>query len=171
MLEEEITRLRASSSGEQPKQIREWAPQIAIGIPIMIPDDYVPDLGLRLGLYKRIGDIETAEDIADMREELIDRFGNLPKEVANLLAVVEIKILCLACGIDRVNAGAKGALIGFRNNVFAEPEKLMNMVLSSFGTLKVRPDQRLFIEKDLSSYEVRVQTIRQTIAKIAALLK
>jgi len=171
LLEEEITRLRASSSGEQPKQIREWAPQIAIGIPIMIPDDYVPDLGLRLGLYKRIGDIETAEDIADMREELIDRFGNLPKEVANLLAVVEIKILCLSCGIDRVNAGAKGALIGFRNNVFAEPEKLMNMVLSSFGTLKVRPDQRLFIEKDLSSYEVRVQTIRQTIAQIAALLK
>lgn len=171
LLEEEIARLRASNSGEQQKQIREWAPQIAIGIPIMIPDDYVPDLGLRLGLYKRIGDIENMDEVADMREELIDRFGNLPKEVANLLAVVEIKILCLSCGIDRINAGAKGALIGFHNNIFAEPEKLMNMVISSFGLLKVRPDQRLFLEKDLSSYETRVQTIKQYVAKIAALVQ
>ena len=169
LLEEEIARIRAAGDNSVVKS-REWAPQISIGIPIMIPDDYVPDLGLRLGLYKRIGDITAKEEIEDMREELIDRFGNLPKEVANLLSVVEIKILCFACGIDRVNAGAKGALIGFHNNIFAAPEKLMNMVLSSFGVLKVRPDQRLFIEKDLSSYEVRVQTIKQTIAQIAALL-
>lgn len=169
LLEEEIARLRAAAENVV-VQSREWAPQIAIGIPIMIPDDYVPDLGLRLGLYKRIGDITNKEEIADMREELVDRFGNLPKEVANLLSVVEIKILCFACGIDRINAGAKGALIGFHNNVFAEPEKLMNMVLSSFGAIKIRPDQRLFIEKDLSSYETRVQTVKQTVAQIAALL-
>ena len=170
LLEEEINRLRASSSKTQQVQLREWTPQISIGIPIMIPDDYVPDLGLRLGLYKRIGDIEHSEEIADMREELIDRFGNLPKEVDNLLSVVEMKILCLACGIDRINAGAKGALIGFHNNVFAAPEKLMNMVLASFGEFKVRPDQRIFIEKDLSSYETRVKVIKQAITKIASLL-
>ena len=78
--------------------------------------------------------------------------------------------MCFACGIDRINAGAKGALIGFHNNTFAAPEKLMNMILSSFGAIKIRPDQRLFIEKDLSSYDTRVQTIKQTIAQIAALL-
>ena len=170
LLEEEINRLRASATETKQVQLREWTPQISIGIPIMIPDDYVPDLGLRLGLYKRIGDIEHREEIADMREELIDRFGNLPKEVDNLLSVVEMKILCLACGIDRINAGAKGALIGFHNNVFAAPEKLMNMVLASFGEFKVRPDQRIFIEKDLSSYETRVKVIKQAITKIAALL-
>ena len=135
----------------------------------MIPETYVRDLGIRLGLYKRIGDIKTKDEIADIKEELIDRFGALPPEVVNLLTTVEIKILCKEAGIDRVDAGAKGVLIGFRGNVFANPEKLIDLIASSFGAIKVRPDQRLFIEKDLSSYDTRVSVIKQYIGKIAAL--
>ena len=78
--------------------------------------------------------------------------------------------MCRTAGIDRIDAGAKGLLIGFRNNVFANPEKLMELIVSSFGTIKVRPDQRLFIEKDLSSYDVRITTIKQYISKIVALI-
>ena len=170
MLEEEILRLRSGvMADEQRKQIEDWAPQISTGIPIMIPETYVRDLGIRLGLYKRIGDIKDAGALADMREELIDRFGPLPPEVENLLTTVEIKIACRRAGIDRIDAGAKGVLIGFRGNIFAYPEKLIDLVASSFGAIKVRPDQRLFIEKDLSSYDVRIKTIRQYIHKIAAL--
>lgn len=171
LLEEEINRLKAEeANNNKPLSVKDWAPQINIGIPIMIPEDYVSDLGLRLGLYKRIGDIADKEEIADIREELIDRFGNLPKEVDNLLTVVEIKLMCLDGGIDRINAGAKGFLLGFHNNVFKAPDKLMNMIIASFGVIKVRPDQRLFIEKDLSSYDVRVKVIKQYIANIIALL-
>ena len=170
MLEEEILRLRSGViADEQAKQIEDWAPQISTGIPIMIPETYVRDLGIRLGLYKRIGDIKDKEGIADIKEELIDRFGQLPPEVENLLSTVEIKIMCRQAGIDRVDAGAKGVLIGFRNNVFARPDKLIDMVASSFGAIKVRPDQRLFIEKDLSSYETRIAVIKQHINKIAGL--
>ena len=170
MLEEEILRLRSGViADEQAKQIENWAPQISTGIPIMIPEAYVRDLGIRLGLYKRIGDIKDKEGIADIKEELIDRFGQLPPEVENLLSTVEIKIMCRQAGIDRVDAGAKGVLIGFRNNVFARPDKLIDMVASSFGAIKVRPDQRLFIEKDLSSYETRIAVIKQHINKIAGL--
>ena len=127
------------------------------------------DLGIRLGLYKRIGDIKDKDALADMKAELIDRFGPLPPEVENLLTTVEIKIACRLAGIDRIDAGAKGVLIGFRGNVFACPEKLIELIASSFGTIKVRPDQRLFIERDLSSYAVRIATIRQYIDRIAAL--
>ena len=170
MLEEEILRLRSGViADEQAKQIQDWAPQISTGIPIMIPETYVRDLGIRLGLYKRIGDISDKEGIADIKEELIDRFGQLPSEVENLLATVEIKIMCRQAGIDRVDAGAKGLLIGFRNNIFAYPDKLINLIASSFGAIKVRPDQRLFVEKDLSSYDTRISTIKQYINKIAAL--
>lgn len=170
MLEEEVLRLRSGvMADEQLKQIEDWVPQISIGIPIMIPETYVRDLGIRLGLYKRIGDIKTKDEIADIKEELIDRFGALPPEVVNLLTTVEIKILCKEAGIDRVDAGAKGVLIGFRGNVFANPEKLIDLIASSFGAIKVRPDQRLFIEKDLSSYDTRVSVIKQYIGKIAAL--
>lgn len=170
MLEEEVLRLRSGVlADEQAKEVQDWAPQITTGIPIMIPESYVRDLGIRLGLYKRIGDIKDNEGIADMKEELIDRFGKLPPEVENLLTTVEIKIMCRTAGIDRVDAGAKGLLIGFRNNVFSKPEKLMDLIVSSFGAIKVRPDQRLFIEKDLSSYDTRVAVIKQYVGKIAAL--
>ena len=172
MLEEEILRLRAGVlADEQQREIKDWAPQITTGIPIMIPETYVRDLGVRLGLYKRIGEIENAEGVADMREELIDRFGPLPSEVDNLLKTVDIKILCREAGIDKIDAGAKGILITLRGNTFARPEKLMDFVFSSFGAVKVRPDQKLFIEKDLSEYAVRVETIRQYVAKIRNLLK
>ncbi len=170
MLEEEIMRLRSGAVvGEDNTTANDWAPQISTGIPIMIPESYVRDLGIRLGLYKRIGDIKDKEGLADIREELIDRFGDLPPEVENLLTTVEIKTMCKKASIDRVDAGAKGVLIGFKNNTFANPEKLMDLIISSFGAIKVRPDQRLFIEKDLSSYATRIATIKQYISKISAL--
>ena len=171
MLEEEILRLKSSGEGaNKDDKIQDWAPQITTGIPIMIPETYVRDLGIRLGLYKRIGDIKDKEGLADIKEELIDRFGHLPKEVENLLTTVEIKAMCRTAGIDRIDAGAKGLLIGFRNNVFVNPEKLMDLIISSFGTIKVRPDQRLFIEKDLSSYDVRIATIKQYVNKIVTIV-
>lgn len=172
MLEEEIMRLRAGAQDElRAKRIEDWSPQITTGIPIMIPEKYVRDLGVRLGLYKRIGELADNEEIADMREELTDRFGPLPEEVNNLLATVEIKLLCKDANIDKVDAGAKGILISLRNNVFAKPDKLIEFVASQFGAVKIRPDQKLFIEKDLSSYKTRVETIRKYVAKIQSLLQ
>ena len=169
MLEEEILRLKSSGAASKYDKIQDWAPQITTGIPIMIPENYVRDLGIRLGLYKRIGDVKDKEGLADVKEELIDRFGTLPKEVENLLTTVEIKAMCRTAGIDRIDAGAKGLLIGFRNNIFSQPEKLMDLIVSSFGTIKVRPDQKLFIEKDLSSYDVRITTIKHYVHKIASI--
>jgi len=169
LLEEEILRLRSGSLSDKTTENQDWAPQISTGIPIMIPENYVRDLGIRMGLYKRIADISDQESLADIREELIDRFGNLPPEVENLLATVEIKTLCRQASIDRIDAGAKGLLIGFRNNIFAHPDKLMDLIISSFGTIKVRPDQRLFIEKDLSSYANRIKTIKHYVSQIASL--
>ena len=124
------------------------------------------DLGVRLGLYKRIGGLKTVEEIYDMREELIDRFGPVPEEVENLLKTVEIKQICAMCGIERIAAGARGILIAFHNNTFKNVDKLMNFINSQGGAIKVRPDQRLFIERDLSVYKTRLDTIRKYAAKL-----
>ena len=170
MLEEEIMRLRSGVvADEQTPQVQDWAPQITTGIPIMIPETYVRDLGVRLGLYKRIGEISDDGGIADMREELIDRFGSIPPEVDNLLKTVEIKLLCRIANIEKIDAGAKGILIAFRNNVFSHPDKLLEFIQMSFGVIKVRPDQRLFIEKNLESYDVRVETIKNYVKKLSQL--
>ena len=169
MLEEEIRRLKEGEAQEV-KQVQDWVPQITIGIPIMIPESYVRDLGVRLGLYKRIGELKDKTGIIDMREELVDRFGKLPDEVDNLLKTVEIKLMCREANIEKIDAGAKGFLITFRNNVFAKPDALIDFINRQFGAVKIRPDQKLFVEKNLESYVTRVETIKSYVAKITALL-
>lgn len=170
MLEEEIMRQKAGTSADRQTTQEDWAPQITTGIPIMIPETYVRDLGVRLGLYKRIGEIKDKSGLLDMREELIDRFGKLPQEVDNLLKTVEIKQLCREANIEKVDAGAKGILIAFHNNIFKAPEKLIDFISKQFGSIKIRPDQKLFIEKNLESYQVRVETIKNYISKLAAMV-
>ena len=114
MLEEEIVRQKAAMQHQKANESAtvfaadDWAPQITTGIPIMIPENYVKDLGVRLGLYKRIGALKNNEEILDMREELIDRFGPIPSEVENLLTTIEIKQICYAANIAKIDAGAKG---------------------------------------------------------------
>ena len=170
MLEEEILRLKAGELAEKNKEVSDWAPQITTGIPIMIPETYVRDLGVRLGLYKRIGEIKDKNGILDMREELTDRFGPIPEEVDNLLKTVEIKQLCRLANVEKVDAGAKGILIAFHNNVFAATDQLFDFINKQFGAVKIRPDQKLFIEKNLESYAVRVETIKKYISHLAEML-
>lgn len=168
LLEEEINRIKAGVNNQSTSGTSEegYTVQILTGVPVIIPEKYVADLGIRLGLYKRIGNLKTAEEINDMREEMTDRFGSIPEEVENLLKTVEIKQLCLLCGIERIEAGARGILIVFHHNTFKNADKLIDFINRQFGIIKIRPDQKLFIEKDLTSYKVRLDTIKKYVSKI-----
>ncbi|MCQ2735280.1 MAG: transcription-repair coupling factor [Alphaproteobacteria bacterium] len=172
MLEEEIERQKNAHLQETQAIVgsTDWAPQITTGIPLMIPESYVGDLGLRLGLYRRIGALKDETEIADMREELTDRFGTIPPEVENLLQTIEIKQLCYKANISKIDAGAKGILLSFHNNTFAAAEKLIEMVAKSFGVLKIRPDQRLFLECNLASYTDRMARIKKLVTQLVDLL-
>ena len=171
MLEEEIARQKANIGSQKvaDEVQHDWAPQIVTGIPIMIPETYVKDLGVRLGLYKRIGDLQDRDAILDMKEELTDRFGAVPPEVDNLLKTVEIRQLCRKANIEKVEAGAKGILLTFHNNVFAKPEKLIDFVQKQFGAVKIRPDQKLLIEHNLENYAVRVDVLKSYVSKLVQL--
>ncbi len=105
-----------------------------------------------------------------MREELVDRFGKLPPEVDNLLKTVEIKQLAVMANVEKIDAGGKGILMSFHNNTFAAPDKLIEFVTKQFGAVKIRPDQKLFIEKNLEDYAVRVDTIKTYLRKLISLL-
>lgn len=163
MLEEEIIRQKTALSEDIATEfkVEDWAPQITTGIPIIIEEKYVKDLGVRLGLYKRIGSIKTNEELLDMREELIDRFGPIPSEVENLLTTIEIKQLCYKANISKIDAGAKGILITFHNDTFHSVDKLLDLVNRSFGVIKIRPDQKLFIEGNLQDYQKRIGLIKK----------
>ena len=97
----------------------------------------------------------------DIKEELIDRFGNIPSEVENLLTTIEIKQLCRQANIAKIDAGAKGILIAFHNDTFKAVDKLLDLVNKSFGVVKIRPDQKLFIEGNLSDYAKRISIIKK----------
>lgn len=166
MLSEEIARQKALMNNEKAADSADWSPQVITGIPVMIGENYVKDLGVRLGLYKRIGALKTTDEIYEMKAELVDRFGPLPSEVENLLSVVEIKEMCKDAGISKIEAGAKGILISFHNDTFAHVDKLIDLVNRSFGVIQIRPDQKLFVAGDLSSYQKRIEIIKKYVTML-----
>ncbi|MCZ6586345.1 MAG: transcription-repair coupling factor, partial [Alphaproteobacteria bacterium] len=130
MLEEAVAAARDSGGGEA---AAEWTPVIALGTPILIPETYVADLGLRLSLYRRIAALVEPGEIDGFAAEAIDRFGPLPAEVENLLQVVTLKKLCRDAGVEKLEAGPKGAVISFRDNAFANPAALIEFITSQVG--------------------------------------
>jgi transcription-repair coupling factor (superfamily II helicase) len=155
MLEEAVSTLKAG--GTPASEEGTWSPQITLGMPVMIPEAYVPDLQLRMGLYRRLADLEAQADIESFAAELIDRFGPLPEEVQHLLEIVTIKALCRRANVEKVDAGPKGVVITFRNNIFANPPGLMRWIQSEGSLAKVRPDQKVVVIRDWERPEKRLK--------------
>jgi len=171
MLEEAVAALRGGQEGEVEDQ---WSPRINLGTSVLIPEDYVPDLQVRLGLYRRLSGVETHDTIEAFAAELIDRFGPLPEEVRHLLDVVEIKGLCRQAGIEQIDAGPKGAVIAFRNKTFANPEGLIAFIREEGARVKLQPDHRLIYYANWATPEDRLQGTRELLkrlVKIAAAVK
>jgi len=148
----------------------EWSPQITIGTPVLIPEDYVTDLSVRLGLYRRIAALADRRESEAFAAELIDRFGPLPPEVENLLQIIAIKRACREAGVERVEAGPKGAVIALRGNRFANPAGLVELIQSQSGRLRLRPDQKLVYLRDWDSEAARIKGVTglmQTLVKLA----
>ncbi|HEX2764854.1 MAG TPA: transcription-repair coupling factor [Allosphingosinicella sp.] len=144
MLEEAI--LEARSGGEI-RADGDFSPQITVDAPIMIPEDYVPDLDLRMGLYRRMNELHSAEEIEPFAAELIDRFGKLPNETDNLLKVIQVKLNCRKAQVVKLDVGPKGALVHFHNDTFPDLEGLIAYVQRLKGTAKLRPDSKLVITR------------------------
>jgi transcription-repair coupling factor (superfamily II helicase) len=166
MLEEAVAEARGAARTETAEA---WAPQINLGMPVLIPENYVADLGVRLSLYRRLGGLVDAAEIEAFAAELVDRFGPLPVEVENLLEVIAIKRLCRAAGIDKVEAGPKGCLLSFRQNRFARPEKLVAYIGRRASDINLRPDHKLVVRQNWDSAKSRVSGIRTLMKEIAAL--
>ena len=166
MLEEAVANLRGGDLAEAQEQ---WSPQISIGTSVLIPESYVSDLQLRLGLYRRLSSLETRADIDNFAAELTDRFGELPEEVRHLLDVMEIKGLCRTASIATIDAGPKGALIAFRKSAFPNPEGLVQVVTRSKGLFKVQADQKLVFRADWDLPEKRLKGVRALVAELADL--
>jgi len=168
LLEEAVAQAKA---GDQPVAVEDgWTPQINLGIPVLIPESYVSDLQVRLELYRRLSHLTEQGEIDAFAAEMIDRFGKLPGEVRNLLDLMAIKQICRKAGVEKLEAGPKGVVIGFRDNVFARPDKLIAFIAAKKGTVKVRPnDQRLILMQGWSDAKARVDGVSRFVGEIADL--
>ncbi len=147
MLEEAIAKIRAGEMEGLSEADDQWAPQINLGVPVLIPEPYVPDLDVRLGLYRRLSGLTTKVELEGFAAELIDRFGPLPKEVNTLLLIVRIKAMCKRAGISKLDGGPKGATIQFHNDKFASPQGLVQFIQDQDGLAKVK-DNKIVVRRD-----------------------
>ncbi len=146
MLEDAILAAKAGAMGLEAKP-ETVSPQITVDAPIMIPEDYVPDLAVRMALYRRLNDARDKAEIEAMAAEMIDRFGALPDATSNLVRLIEIKHQAIEANIAKIDVGARGTLVAFHNDDFPDGPGLIAYVDRLKGTARLRPDMKLVIDR------------------------
>jgi transcription-repair coupling factor (superfamily II helicase) len=167
MLEDAIVEMK---SGGIP-QHDEFTPQISVDAPIMIPETYVPDLDLRMGLYRRLGELDDRNAVEAFAAEMIDRFGTLPEETANLMKIVEVKLNCREAMVSKLDIGPKGAVVTFADGGFPDLAGLLGYIDRLKGSAKLRPDSKLAVARDWPTPEARLSGALQLsrgLARVAA---
>ena len=166
MLEDAVADLR--EKGEGAGVDRGWSPAINVGAAVLIPENYVPDLNVRLSLYRRLSDAERSEDREAMAAELIDRFGPLPDEAKQLLRIVGIKANCRTAWIERIDIGPKGAVLTLRENRFPNPMGLVGLIQKNHASWKIRPtDQKIVVKGEWPTPEDRLKVAERITADLA----
>jgi transcription-repair coupling factor (superfamily II helicase) len=166
MLEEAVASLKAGITAPVADK---WSPQITIGTPVMIPEDYVADLPVRLGLYRRLAEIEDDREIEAFGAELVDRFGPLPEEVEHLLQIVAIKALCRQANVEKIETGPKGAVVSFRDNTFVNPDRLVAFIRDQGPSARVRPDMKVVFFADWEDPKARLRGTAAILRNLVAL--
>ncbi len=170
MLEEAVEKARNSAKGEQEALGSElWSPQLNLGVAVLLPEDYVADLSVRLELYRRLAHLNTQDEIDDFIKELVDRFGPYPGEVDNLLRIMSLKQLAKKANVSKVDVGQKGVVIKFHKDTFENPERLLQFIQDQRGLAKIRPDQSLFFTRSWGGIAERFKGCAKLLEDIGAL--
>ncbi len=170
MLSDAIQTLKQKGNNAKNIVSEDYSPQISVGLPVLIPDTYIADLDVRMRLYHRISEMTDLSEVESLRAELIDRFGDYPVEVDNLLMTVELKILAKTVNIERLDAGTKGASISFHNNTFPNPAGLISYISTQMGTIRIRPDQKMIVMRPWEKVTDRLTGVRNIIKKLAEIV-
>ena len=165
MLEDAVAELR--QNGSEGVVDRGWSPAINVGAAVLIPEDYVSDLNVRLSLYRRLSDAENNETREALAAELIDRFGPLPDEAKQLLRIVGIKASCKTACIERIDIGPKGCVLTLRDNRFPNPVGLVGLIQKNHATWKIRPDQKIVVKGDWPTSEDRLKVAERITTDLA----
>jgi transcription-repair coupling factor (superfamily II helicase) len=171
MLEDAILAAKAGEAGLARDEREGLSPQITVDAPIMIPEDYVPDLTVRMALYRRLNDAADKAEIESMAAEMIDRFGPLPQATTNLIKLIEIKHQAIEACIAKIDVGARGTLVSFHEDRFPDPAGLLAYIERLNGTAKLRPDMKLVISRAWGDPQSRLNGLIQLTKGLSAIVR
>jgi len=141
---------------------------INLHIPAMLPEDYMPDVHLRLILYKRIASADSREQLKDLQVELIDRFGLLPEAAKNLMRIAAIKQDATMLGIEKIDASEAGGYIQFGGGAKVDPVSLVQLVQDDAETYRLQSAHRLQFRVGLSDTAQRFKFIEELLTLLVA---
>jgi transcription-repair coupling factor (superfamily II helicase) len=140
---------------------------IKLGISLLIPQDYISELSLRMSFYKKISNLKSDNEQENLINEMSDRFGNIPREVYNLFAIAKIKNICQKIAINHLEFCKDGISVGFKNNNFQNPQALLEMVMNSKDSIKINNQQRLkFITNDICDEQLKINKVFEILKKL-----
>ena len=166
LLEEAVASARGRA---QEASQAEWSPTINLGIPVLIPEEYVADLSVRMGLYRRLGALSNQAEIDAFAAELVDRFGRTPPEAEFLLKTISLKLLCRQASVEKIDAGEKAVVFSFHDNTFARPERLIGWIQKNAPLVKLRPDHRVIVQRVWADERQRLSGVTGIVSAMAKL--
>lgn len=120
-------------------------PEINLRVPAFIPDNYIKDIKIRLTYYKRLSDIDSADDLDQIEDELKDQFGKIPEQVINLMGVMLIRKTCKDLGIKDVSVGKIGISLSFTEKTLLPANKVVDLSMKENKKYAIQPNNRLSI--------------------------
>jgi len=140
---------------------------INLHVAALLPDDYVPDVHLRLILYKRLSSTANADDLRELQVELIDRFGLLPEPAKNLIRIAAIKQRATTLGIEKIDAADKGGYLVFGPHSHIDPVALVQLVQNDGQTYKLQGSHRLQFRGNYDDIDLRFRAVEKLLARLA----
>ncbi|ODN43949.1 transcription-repair coupling factor [Piscirickettsia litoralis] len=142
--------------------------EINLHVPALIPDDYMPDVHMRLTLYKRIASAENNNALDNLQVEMIDRFGLLPKQCNTLFAVTRLKLQAQALGIRKIEANAAQGSIIFDKEPNINTAELISLIQKQAHIYRLEGAERLKFKVNMTEYKKRLSTVEDLLKKLVA---
>ncbi|MFC5437786.1 transcription-repair coupling factor [Rhodanobacter umsongensis] len=162
--------VRALKSGKIPDfdLSSEHETEVELHLPALIPDDYLGDVHARLTLYKRIASARTEDDLRDLQVEMIDRFGLLPDSTKQLFAVASLKLMATPLGIRKLDFGASGGRIVFREKPEVDPMAIIRLIQQLPRVYKLDGQDKLKVILDLPGATERIRSAQEILVLLGA---
>lgn len=152
LLERAVAALKAGKTADLEKPM-DAGPEVELHLPALIPEDYVPDVHLRLVMYKRIASTQSRVELDELKVELIDRFGPMPPFTLSLFRTAQIKLRAGALGIRKINAGATSGYITFDEDNKIDPKRVLKLIQTRAKDYKLDGPLKLKFTHDARTEE------------------